>query len=318
MAHVMALPAPQFEAPTPRSGDRRLAESQRPTSATAHLRNKLLGAFHLTQPFETITLQALPASLFMRMASPHIGIGRLAILFLSVIAIYGSIGSLNDYCDYELDTFAKPAKPIVRGLVSLRFALWEALVLAIAGVGLSWALNALTAGIAVLVLALGIWYDLWAKRSVLSWVPYAIGIPSLPLWGFAAAGRFHPVLLWTYPFGALLSLGLNVSNTLPDRADDVAYGLRGFVHRLKPGRAVGLAWGCFAGAIVGFAAGSPLLGNDWRILAPGLAVGTLLLLVMIADYTIFRSQRSLKRGWCTSGFLAAIIGLAWIASLPLP
>jgi hypothetical protein len=39
---------------------------------------------------------------------------------------------------------------------------------------------------------------------------------------------------------------------------------------------------------------------------------------MIADYTIFRSQRSLKRGWCTSGFLAVIIGLAWIASLPLP
>jgi hypothetical protein len=47
-----------------------------------------------------------------------------------------------------------------------------------------WAVCAI---IAIVVLAAGIWYDLGAKGTVFSWVPFAIFIPSLPLWGFAGA-----------------------------------------------------------------------------------------------------------------------------------
>jgi 4-hydroxybenzoate polyprenyltransferase len=317
MSAIMDPSARQFVRSSPGAGNLRLPDAAPPgVSRSTPLSDKLRGAFLLMQPFETVLLQALPASLFMLIAWPHAGIGRLLTLALSVIAIYGAVGSLNDYCDYELDKFAKPAKPLVRGLLSRSYAPWQALVLAAIGLLLSWVLNGLTAAVAAVVLALGIWYDVWAKRSLLSWVPYAIGVPSLPVWGFAAAGRFQPVLLWAYPFGALLSLGLNVSNTLPDQYDDAAYGLRGLVHRLTLAQAVGLAWGCFAGAIVGFAAGAPLLGNNWKILAPGLATGTLLLLFMMADYLTFRSKRSLKRNWYASGFLSVITGLAWIGSLP--
>jgi 4-hydroxybenzoate polyprenyltransferase len=278
--------------------------------------NKILGAFHLIQPRETVFLQALPAALFMRVGSPAGDFRRLLVLFFAVIAIYGAIGALNDYCDYSLDKTAKPRKPLIRGLVSKQFALWQALILAITGMAMSFALNWLTACFSALILALGVWYDVHAKRSLFSWVPYAVGIPTLPLWGFAAAGRFERVLLLAYPLGALLSVALNISNTLPDREGDAAFGLRALTHRLKLKYAVLLAWSLFAAAILGFAATAPLVGNRWTILAPGLLAGVVLLLIMIADYAIFRSRESLQRNWLTGGALAVVIGLAWVASLP--
>lgn len=274
------------------------------------------GAFHLTQPFETVLLQAVPATLFMWLASPAVGIGRLSMLFFAVIAIYGSVGALNDYCDYSLDEITKPNKPLVQGLVTKRFALWEGLVLAIVGLSLSLLLNLLTAFFSALILVLGIWYDVHAKRSIWSWAPYALGIPTLPLWGFAGAGRFERPLLLAYPLGALLSVALNMSNTLPDHEGDASFGLRAITHRLKLRHAILLTWSLFAAAIIGFGAAAPLLGNNWKLLGPGLAAGTLILAFMIADYGIFRSQQSLKRNWAAGGLLGIVVGVAWVASLP--
>lgn len=276
----------------------------------------LEGAFHLAQPLETVFLQALPATLFMRLASPSAPIGRLSLLFMAVIAIYGAIGALNDYCDYSLDLTAKPRKPLVRGLVTRKFALWQALILALVGLSLSAALNWLTVCFSALILALGIWYDVRAKRSLLSWVPYAVGIPTLPLWGYAAAGRFERVLLLAYPLGALLSVALNIGNTLPDHDSDAQFGLKALTHRLKLQHAILLAWSLYAAAMIGFAISAPWVGNNWKILGPGLAAGSLILLLMIGDYAIFRSQRSLQRNWITGGVLAVVVGLAWVASLP--
>ena len=287
-----------------------------PTAIPGAPWRQVQAAVQLTQPFPTVLLQALPATLFMWVAQPVTNFPRLLQLFAAVIALYGSIGALNDYCDYPLDKLSKPRKPLVRGLVSLRFALWESAILALAGIWLSVELNALTTVFSVLILALGIWYDFRAKRSLWSWVPYAVGIPTLPLWGFAAAGRFEPVLLLAYPFGMLLSVGLNISNTLPDHDADAAFGLRALTHRLKLWHAILLAWGLFAATMLGFVAAAPLVRNDWRILGPGLAAGAVLLLIMIADYALFRSRQSLKRGWGLSGLLGIVVGLAWVASLP--
>jgi hypothetical protein len=85
-----------------------------------------------------------------------------------------------------------------------------------------WAVCAI---IAIVVLAAGIWYDLGAKGTVFSWVPFAIFIPSLPLWGFAGANKFEPMLLLAYPLGAPISLALNVSKTLPDPSHILQEGI---------------------------------------------------------------------------------------------
>jgi len=261
-------------------------------------------------------LQALPATLFMYLSSRSIGLPRLCLLFLAVVAIYGAVGALNDYCDYPMDRATKPRKPLVRELVTPRFALGQTVVLGVLGMALSFELNWLTACFSALILAVGIWYDVGAKQSLLSWVPYAVGIPTLPVWGFAAAGRFERVLLLAYPLGALLSLALNMSNTLPDWESDVAFGLRALTHRLKRWQAIVLSWCFYAAAIAGFGVSSSMVGNNMRILRPGLEAGTLVLLFMMGDYALFRA-RSLKRGWYAGGVLAILVGLAWVASLPL-
>lgn len=286
----------------------------RDRAAAPSLGGTLLGALYLTHPFPVV-MNAVPAALFMYMASTDVSVGRLMTLAVSVAATHGSFGSLNDYCDFELDRAAKPSKPLVRGLVSRRFALSEAVVLGVIGLFLSQALNWLAVCFAAAVLLAGVWYDVAAKGTILSWVPYAVFIPSLPLWGFAAAGKFEPLLLLAYPLGALLSLGLNLTNTLPDLEDDVAHGIHGLAHRLGLKGGLLLSWISFAGAMIGLAAASPLLGNDWRILAPGLGAGALLLIVMVGDYALFGSRRSLKRMWYVSAFLCAMVGLAWVASL---
>ena len=262
-------------------------------------------------------MQALPAALFMWLASPKPNIRGLLTLFLAVITIYGAVGSLNDYFDYPLDKITKPHKPLVRGLVTPRFALWEALISTIAGLTLSLMLNWLTAVFSTLILVLGIWYDVRAKRSLWSWVPYAIGIPTLPLWGFAAAGRFERVLLLAYPMGALLSVALNMSNTLPDREGDAAFGLRALTHRLTFLQALLLTWALYAAAMLGFAVAAPFVGNNWKILGPGLIAGVLVLAVMIVDYSFHRSQQSLKRNWPLGALLGIVVGFSWVASLPM-
>jgi 4-hydroxybenzoate polyprenyltransferase len=178
-------------------------------------------------------------------------------------------------------------------------------------------LNWLTAGFSLLILALGIWYDVHAKRSLWSWAPYAIGIPTLPLWGFAAAGRFERVLLLAYPMGALLSLALNMSNTLPDREGDAAFGLRALTHRLTFVQALLLTWALYGAAMLGFATAAPVVGNNWKVLGPGLVAGSLLLVLMIGDYLLHRSPRSLKRNWAVGGLLAVVVGVCWVASLPM-
>jgi 4-hydroxybenzoate polyprenyltransferase len=279
------------------------------------LARTLVGVVRLAHPFPT-ALNALLAGLFMAMVSPVIHVGRLFVLTSSVAAIHGAIGSLNDYCDYELDASGKPSKPLVSGLLKRSFARSQAFVLGATGLWLSYVLGGSTVCFAIVVLLAGAWYDVWAKRTLVSWLPFAIFVPSLPLWALAASGRFERALLFAYPLGVLLSLGLNLTNTLPDLEADTAHGLHGLAHKMGVKRGIILAWASFAGAILGLLAAQPLVGNDWTMLSSGLVGATLLLALMMGDYAIFRSPASLKRTWYVSSVLSALIGLAWVASLP--
>ena len=155
-----------------------------------------------------------------------------------------------------------------------RHARVQSLLLGTIGVALSLALGPLPAVFAIVVLAAGLWYDIAAKGTVVSWVPFAIFIPSLPLWGFAAAGKFAPVLFLAYPLGVLISLGLNVANTLPDLEDDAAFGVSGLAHKLGTRRALVLTWLAFTGAIAGLALAAPVHRQRSEGAVPGIGCGS--------------------------------------------
>ena len=62
--------------------------------------------------------------------------------------------------------------------------------------------------------------------------------------------------------------------------------------------------------------GSPI-GRPKEQRATLVGLGAILLAVMVVDRLVNRSQASLRRGWYLSAVLAGILGIAWVASLPL-
>jgi geranylgeranylglycerol-phosphate geranylgeranyltransferase len=275
----------------------------------------LRGLVFVIHPFPAL-INALAGAFFYLIAADVTQRVAVASIFLSILLIHASIGSMNDFCDIELDTKTKPRKPIVCGDIGPGVALVVSCVAAVAGALFSLSFNWSTLVVALAVLTSGMAYDFWAKGTVYSWVPYSVFIPALPVWAFVAADKFTPAVLFSFPLGTAMSLALNVANTIPDLQADTQYGLQGLAHRLGLEHSLLVLWSCFAVTIILLALTPGILGNDATYLLPGIVLGGVLLLVMILDRLLNRTDASLRRGWYLSAVIAAILGGAWVASLP--
>lgn len=275
------------------------------------------GLLVLGHPLPTF-LTAVAATAFFLIARGEIRVSLdAAVIFIVVYLILYSIGVMNDYVDEPLDRRGKRLeKPLVAGDLTRPTALSLWLTTGLLGVAAAYHFGLVAAGITITLWLLGFSYNFWAKPTGLSWLPFMAFYPSLPVLGFVAAGRFTTSLLLAYPVGSLLSLGLNVANTLPDIDRDVEGGVNGFTHKLGTRKALAVLWISLAATMTLMAVSVWLLGGRSEILAPGLAMGVLLLGVMIADWAFLRSRNSLKRAFYLSAGCALVIGCAWIASLP--
>jgi 4-hydroxybenzoate polyprenyltransferase len=143
-----------------------------------------------------------------------------------------SIGWSNDAIDAARDTIVnRQDKPVVRGLVSRRTLAVAAGVALIVTIPVSLA-NGIAAGLAHLLFVACAWaYNLGLKSTAISWVPYAVGFGALP--SFVTLGTSHEVApWWATSAGALLGIGAHLANVVPDLADDLATGVRGWPQRL--------------------------------------------------------------------------------------
>ncbi len=274
----------------------------------------LRGLFFVIHPFPAL-VNALAGTGFYLMVTDVVQGLSVAAMFFSVLSIHASIGSMNDFCDIDLDTKTRPDKPIVRGDIAPWGALLVSGLAAAAGALLSLSFNWPTLCVALTVLAAGMAYNLWTKGTVWSWVPYGVFIPALPVWAFVAADAFTPMVLFSFPLGALMSLALNVANTVPDLEGDTLYGLQGIAHRLGLKGSLLVVWSCFGATIILLALTPSLLGIDQTYLLPGILLASALLMLMIFDRLLTRSAASLRRGWYLSAVIATILGAAWVASL---
>lgn len=163
--------------------------------------------------------------------------GGCLLVALAVLSGQLSIGWCNDAADAGRDAAAGRAdKPAVDGTITPR-ALWVAAAVAlVCCVPLSLASGVL-AGSAHLLGVLAAWaYDLGLKATALSWAPYAVGFGVLP--GFVTLGlpgEPWPAW-WATAAAALLGVGAHLANVLPDLADDLATGVRGWPQRLGAAR----------------------------------------------------------------------------------
>ncbi len=225
-----------------------------------------------------------------------------------------AIGAVNEIADADLDRVANPRKPIPAGLVSVR----AAAVLAAAGLVLMVALGARFGAASVLLLAagtgLGLAYDLWFKRTALSWLPYALALPLLPMWVRTALAGFDPRLLLLFPLGAAATVGVHLAQALPDAVSDRAAGLDNLVSRLGERRSFALALALTATAPA-LASGCALLPtglveNPGVVIAGAIVAGVLLVAAGLA-YVL---DRALGVRACFPLLASSLVvtGFAWV------
>jgi 4-hydroxybenzoate polyprenyltransferase len=232
-----------------------------------------------------------------------------------MLAIQFAIGAINDLTDADHDAGAKRSKPIPAGLVSPATARIVAAATLVAGLALAASVSRGALGIAVLGGGTGIVYDLRLKGTPLSWLPFAIGIPLLPLFAWlGASGTIPaPILVATlvaFPAGAALAL----ANELPDIERDERAGLSTLSQML--GRRNAWAVGAALHAVVALCALAgfrvlegrpdlwPALLGALGLLGAGVLVG--------AGSSVGRRQRAWEIQAIAIGLLAAV----WLAAVP--
>ncbi|MEE1930569.1 UbiA family prenyltransferase [Streptomyces sp. TRM 70351] len=160
----------------------------------------------------------------------------------AVLAGQLSVGWLNDLVDARRDAeTGRAGKPVAAGRLSRPAVAAGVLAAAVAAVALSLpsGLPATAVHLAALVSAWA--YDLGAKKSALSVLPYALSFGLLP--AFVSLGLPGAPLppVWLMAAAALLGCAAHFVNVLPDLADDLAVGVRGLPHRLGAGRSRAVA-----------------------------------------------------------------------------
>lgn len=176
-----------------------------------------------------------------------------------------TVGWLNDVIDSHRDAVVgRRDKPVAVGMVdpgTVMFALACCVLLLIP---LSIA-NGTAAGIAHLLAVASAWtYNVWFKKTVLSWVPYAVSFGLLPAFlsygGLGGGMHGSPPTVAMTVLAAALGVGIHFLNTLPDLVEDNTTGMRHLPLRLalRIGAPrllwISLAWTALAGVGIVIAA----------------------------------------------------------------
>ena len=219
------------------------------------------GLVRLTHPFPSL-LNGLVASAVAVAAGG--GASTAVRLGLAMVALQVSIGTLNDLLDAERDAGRVPPKPIPGGLVDRRTARAIWIGSAILGLLLVTPSGPLTLGIAAAGLSIGYGYDRFAKGTAWSWLPFALGIPLVPVYGWVGTGAPLPAAFAVLvPSAMLAGAALAIANASADVEVDRASGAASVAVRLGLRRAwmvhVALLGGALAivlGTLVAAGAGS--------------------------------------------------------------
>lgn len=207
-------------------------DAGRPTILTVvHRAVALLKTAHAAP---TIAVTALATTLCAAAGRPYVGVVLVA---AAVLTGQLSIGWCNDLVDQHRDRAAhRRDKPLVSGDVSTRTVLWCCTAATTACIPLSMASGWRAGGCHLLVVAGGWTYNLRLKRTVLSWLPYAVSFALLT--AFLALGLpGHPApYAWLVLAGALLGVGAHFLNVVPDIDADRAAGVLGLPQRLGAAR----------------------------------------------------------------------------------
>jgi 4-hydroxybenzoate polyprenyltransferase len=241
------------------------------------------------------------------------GLGLALPLGLSMTALQVSIGALNDLHDAPDDLGRKPGKPIPAGLVSVPVARAVVLGGAALGIGLAAMVDPRMVVLAVVVLLIGYGYDLALKGTAWSWLPFAIGIPILPVYGwFGAALALPDFFTALIPMAVLAGSALAIANARADLERDRSAGVVSVATRLGlegSWRLQAALWGATAAVGLGWLAfrGAEPIEAALVVAAAGLIGATVI-------WSRDREPAGRERAWEFMAAAAALALLAWLAA----
>lgn len=237
-------------------------------------------------------------------------------MLLIAAAIIGSqatVGVVNDLRDRDLDAVAKPSKPLIAGRVTARGAYLLDTIALLVALACGAAISIRSLLFVIGMTAAGLIYDLWLKRTALSFLPYIFGLPLLPLWAWTCVRDAPPRLWLTYPLGILIGFGLHLANALPDAGRDAAGGVRGVVQVVGTRASMLLCFASFAVTIVLVAA---LTHAQWgAVVLVLIGVAAVLLLVAAIGAALRPTPETLQRNWGLLICCAIVVAVAWLRAL---
>jgi 4-hydroxybenzoate polyprenyltransferase len=237
-------------------------------------------------------------------------------LGLSMTALQASIGALNDVVDAPRDAGHKPGKPIPAGLVSVTAARWVALAAAVVGLALASQSGVATMALAVVVLGIGYAYDLAFKGTAWSWLPFAVGIPLLPVFAWLGAGGTVPAsFAILVPAAVVAGAALAIANARADLERDAAAGTDSVAVRLGLDRSWALAGGLLG--IVVVAALATLVRGAASSGAIVVATGAAILVAAGVGLGRRGDGARRERAWQLQAIGIGLLAAAWLAGMEL-
>jgi len=142
---------------------------------------------------------------------------------------------------------------------------------------------------------------------VLSWAPFALAFPLLPIWVLSVAHSHVPDLWTVGVIGIPTAIAIHLSDALPDRDADLASGSGGLATRL-PSNTVAV----IARALILFAAALSA-GLAWLAAAPAIAVFSAVIAAALVAYWQPADRSGLKR--YAVPLSAALLGAGWVMAI---
>jgi 4-hydroxybenzoate polyprenyltransferase len=269
------------------------------------------GAVRLVHPFPSL-LDALVTAGLVRLAGA--GLDRATLLGVAMFCLQASIGGLNDLLDLERDRATKPGKPLPRGLLGTRTAWVIVGAGLVAGLGLSLLAGPAAFVVGVLGVAVGYLYDVRLKTGGWSWLPFALGLPLLPVYAWlGATGELPAAFLLLVPMAIVGGAALALANELADDERDRAGGVRTAVGAL--GRARAWRTGALLHGLVAGVAIASLFIDEAPALALGAADGSVALVMV--GLVLGRSPRpgTRERAWEAQAIGLGGLAIAWLGGL---
>jgi 4-hydroxybenzoate polyprenyltransferase len=231
----------------------------------------------------------------------------------SMLALQASIGALNDVVDAPRDAGRKPGKPIPAGLVSRQQGAVVALAAAVVGLALAAPSGLATLVVAAVILLIGGIYDLRLKGTPWSWLPFATGIPLLPVFAWLGTGAPLPAaFVVIVPAAALAGAGLAIGNALVDVERDRAAGVTSIAAHLGPAVAWRLMTVLFV-SVVALAVVTALVARaPWQGAVGSVGAAAVVLAGCVSSRAPGPARR--ERGWRLQVIGVALLAAVWLGS----